>query len=159
MDITTVRYSAPKMGIGFTTEVFSNTSTQSALNIIKARIPAAQISWVRFRSEHHYRSLFSSENGNRLHDRSFQQHLHAKCTEYNQGAYPGCANQLGSLPDGADAVARRPARRRSPLGVGGGGESRDGFGLKIGTRKGLVAASSLNSQDQDEQHPPSFTRR
>ena len=50
MDITTVRYSAPKMGIGYTTETFSNTSTQSALNIIKARVPAAQISWVRFQT-------------------------------------------------------------------------------------------------------------
>lgn len=50
MDITTIRYSAPKMGIGYTTETFSNTSTQSALNIIKARVPAAQISWVRFQT-------------------------------------------------------------------------------------------------------------
>jgi hypothetical protein len=50
MDITTVRYSAPKMGIGYTTETFNNTSTQSALNLIKARVPNAQISWVRFQT-------------------------------------------------------------------------------------------------------------
>jgi hypothetical protein len=48
MDITTIRYSAPKNGIAYTTETFSNTSTQSALNLIKARIPDARISWVRF---------------------------------------------------------------------------------------------------------------
>ena len=50
MDITTVRYSAPKNGIGYVTETFCNTSTQSALNLIKARAPDAQISWVRFQT-------------------------------------------------------------------------------------------------------------
>ena len=48
MNITTIRYSAPKNGIGYTTETFRDTGTQSAINIIKARVPAAQISWVRF---------------------------------------------------------------------------------------------------------------
>jgi len=50
MNTTTIRYSAPKNGIGYVTETFCDTSTQSALNIIKARIPNAQISWVRFQT-------------------------------------------------------------------------------------------------------------
>jgi hypothetical protein len=48
MQITEICYSAPKNGIGYVTETFCDTSTQSAMNLIKARIPAAQISWVRF---------------------------------------------------------------------------------------------------------------
>jgi len=48
MHTTTIRYSAPKNGVGYVTETFNNTSTQSALNLIKARVPNAQISWVRF---------------------------------------------------------------------------------------------------------------
>jgi hypothetical protein len=52
MNTTTIRYSAPKNGIGYVTETFCDTSTQSALNIIKARIPNAQISWVRCRHRH-----------------------------------------------------------------------------------------------------------
>ena len=48
MHTTTIRYSAPKSGISYTTESFRDTSTQSAINIIRPRIPDARVSWVRF---------------------------------------------------------------------------------------------------------------
>ena len=50
MHTTTIRYSAPKNGVGYVTESFSDTSTQSAMNLIKARVPDARISWVRFKT-------------------------------------------------------------------------------------------------------------
>ena len=50
MHTTTIRYSAPKNGVGYVTETFCDTSTQSAMNLIKARVPDARISWVRFQT-------------------------------------------------------------------------------------------------------------
>jgi hypothetical protein len=64
MDITTIRYSAPKNGVSYTTETLNNTSTQSAMNIIKSRIPDARVSWVRFET---VPSLSPSERRNSGH--------------------------------------------------------------------------------------------